>query len=149
MYDESLGRLHAWWMFLGFNAVFLSMFWSGVNGMNRRIGTYSASLGGMNRFTSIAAFVLGASFLVFVWNMLKSARRGEPAGANPWNARTLEWQVPSPPPLHNFPGVVEVVGHPYDYGRAGSTHARFTGNGHGNGHGELELTETARSGEGR
>jgi cytochrome c oxidase subunit 1 len=123
MYSEALGRLHFWWMFLAFNATFIPMFWLGLFGMNRRIFDYPPALAPVNRFVSLSAFALGGSFLVFVYNMVASWARGPRAAANPWQARTLEWQVPSPPPVHNFPAPPQVVGHPYDYGIAGSVHA--------------------------
>ena len=125
MYSERLGKLHAWWMFLGFNATFLPMFVVGVRGMNRRVADYLPAYAGLNRVISVAGFVLGASFLVFVWNVLRSWRRGERAPANPWRARTLEWQVPSPPPAENFPAPPVVVAHPYGYGGAEPEHVRF------------------------
>lgn len=123
MYNERLARLHFWWMFLGFNATFIPMFWAGMNGMNRRIADYPAVFGPVNLWISLAAFALGASFLVFLYNMAVSWVRGPLAGANPWRARTLEWQTSSPPPPHNFPGVPQVVGHPYGYGQPGTVHA--------------------------
>ncbi|HET8678496.1 MAG TPA: cbb3-type cytochrome c oxidase subunit I [bacterium] len=123
MYDERLGRLHFWWMFLTYNATFLPMFWLGLHGMGRRIGDYPAPLAGVNLFVSVAAFLMGASMLVFLYNVVMSWVRGPQAGANPWHARTLEWQVPSPPPLENFPGRPQVVGHPYGYGIPGAVHA--------------------------
>lgn len=116
MYNERLGKLHAWWMFVGFNLTFLPQFWLGLNGMNRRVAVYDADLAGFNRFSSIAAFVLGSSFLVFIFNAMRSARRGEPASANPWGATTLEWQTSSPPPVHNFDVAPTVSGDPYPYG---------------------------------
>ncbi len=124
MYNERLGKLHFWWMFLGFNATFLPMFWLGYNGMNRRIADYIPSLGGVNMWVSLSAFALGASFLVFVYNMVVSWAKGPAAGDNPWEARTLEWQTTSPPPEHNFHAIPQVVGHPYDYGVPGSVHAK-------------------------
>jgi cytochrome c oxidase subunit 1 len=69
---------------------------------------------------SIMAFCLGASFIVFVANMLYSIVWGPKAAADPWRARTLEWQVPSPPPLENFPAIPVVSGNPYDYGVRGA-----------------------------
>ncbi len=123
MYDERLGRLHFWWMFLTYNATFLPMFWLGLHGMNRRIGDYPAPLGGVNLFVSISAFLMGASFLVFLYNAVRSWIRGPRAEANPWGAPTLEWQVPSPPPVENFPSTPEVVGPPYPYGIPGAAHA--------------------------
>ncbi len=120
MYNERLGQLHFWLMFLGFNATFLPMFWVGIHGMNRRIATYPTSLQGMNVLISTMAFVLGSSFVAFVYNMLRSLLRGERAPANPWLARTLEWQTTSPPPVENFPVPPVVHGHPYDYGVPGA-----------------------------
>jgi len=125
MYDERLGRLHFWWAFLAFNATFLPMFWVGLHGMNRRIADYPAPLGGLNWWISLAAFALGASFLVFLYNFVVSWVRGPRAEANPWQASTLEWQVPSPPPVENFPAPPVVVGGPYGYGIPGARHAAF------------------------
>ncbi len=123
MYDETLGRLHFWWMFVTYNTTFIPMFWLGIFGMNRRIADYPPELGPVNLFVSISALLLGASFLVFVVNMVRSWARGPRAASNPWHARTLEWQVPSPPPEGNFPAPPQVAGHPYDYGVPGSVHA--------------------------
>ena len=72
---------------------------------------------------SVASFLLAASFLVFVYNMVRSWVRGPVAPANPWGARTLDWQTSSPPPLENFPVPPVVTGDPYGYGEAGSVHA--------------------------
>ncbi|MDJ0790609.1 MAG: cbb3-type cytochrome c oxidase subunit I [Acidimicrobiia bacterium] len=125
MYNEKLGTLFAIWVTVAFNLTFIPLFWAGMNGMNRRIGDYPDAYAGANRFASFAALILGASFLLFVWNMLYSAIRGPKAGPNPWNARTLEWLISSPPPTHNFVKEPVVVGAPYDYGVEGSVHAYF------------------------
>ena len=123
MYHEKLGQIHFWWMFLGFNITTLAMFWVGLQGMNLRVADYPAPLGGANMFISIVAFVLAGSFVIFVYNMVNSWVRGPRAAANPWRARTLEWQISSPPPVENFPQPPRVVGHPYHYGVPGSVHA--------------------------
>jgi cytochrome c oxidase subunit 1 len=120
MYNERLGQIHFWLMFIGFNATFLPMFWAGLHGMNRRIATYNPDLQGVNTFISIMGFILGSSFLFFVFNMVRAWLRGPKAVADPWRARTLEWQVPSPPPEENFPLPPVVMGHPYDYGVPGA-----------------------------
>ena len=125
MYNERLGTIFAIWVTVAFNLTFIPLFWAGMNGMNRRIGDYPAAYEGANRFASFAALLLGASFLLFVGNLLYSALRGPKAGPNPWNARTLEWLVSSPPPTHNFVKEPVVVGAPYDYGIEGSVHAYF------------------------
>ncbi|MDQ7819675.1 MAG: cbb3-type cytochrome c oxidase subunit I [Armatimonadota bacterium] len=138
MYDERLGRVHFGWMFLAYNATFLPMFWAGVHGMNRRIADYPASLAGVNLWISVMAGLLGASILVFLFNVVRSWLRGPRAAANPWGARTLEWQVPSPPPEGNFPHPPQVVGDPYGYGVPGAVHAVMAaagGSGEGRAHG--------------
>jgi cytochrome c oxidase subunit I len=125
MYNETLGKIHFWWMFVGFNVTFFVMHWPGIQGMNRRIADYPDSLEPVNLLISLTAFALGASFLVFIYNIINSWIRGPVAEDNPWGARTLEWQTTSPPPLHNFPRPPRVVGHPYDYGVPGSVHGVF------------------------
>ena len=74
-----------------------------------------------------ASFGLGASTIVFLYNMVVSWRRGPIAPANPWRALTLEWQVSSPPPIFNFDEVPQVVGSPYEYGTRGARHAVLKG----------------------
>ncbi len=126
-YNEKLAKLHFWWMFIGFNVTFLLMHLPGIQGMNRRVADYPDSLEPMNLAVSLAAFFLGASFVVFVFNMVWSWFRGPAAEANPWRARTLEWQTSSPPPVENFHEPPVVTGHPYDYGVPGSKHSAFGG----------------------
>jgi len=116
MYNEKLGQLHFWVMFLAFNATFIPMFWAGLNGLTRRIASYSPELQEINIVISVMGFILAASFVPFVYNMVHSLIRGEKAGADPWHARTLEWLATSPPPLENFPTPPLVTGNPYDYG---------------------------------
>ncbi len=129
MYNEKLAKLHFWWMFIGFNLTFFTMHLPGVKGMNRRIADYPSSLDDLNLIVSLAGFFLGASFLVFIYNMINSWVRGPVAEANPWRARTLEWQTTSPPPHENFPERPVIKGHPYDYGVPGSVHGVFPGAG--------------------
>lgn len=125
MYNETLGKIHFWWMFLAFNFVFFTMHFPGIQGMNRRIADYPGAYETINLVISLGAFVLGASFLVFIGNMIYSWVRGPKAEANPWRARTLEWQTSSPPPLENFDSPPVIEGHPYDYGVPNSVHATF------------------------
>jgi cytochrome c oxidase subunit 1/cytochrome c oxidase subunit I+III len=102
--DEGLGRIGFWISFVGFNVAFFPMHLSGLLGMPRRIYTYPAHLGWdlPNLITSIGSFIFAAGVLVTVWNLVLSRHRGVLAGANPWDAATLEWSVPSPPPAFNF-----------------------------------------------
>ncbi len=122
-YNETVGKITAVGSFLLFNALYIPMFWAGLHGMNRRIATYDPSLAPTNRFISLVAFGLGVMFLLFAWNLVWSALKGERAPANPWRATTLEWLVPSPPPEHNFPSPPMVVGEPYGYGTGNGQHA--------------------------
>src|SRR4051794_26839756 len=103
MYNERLGQLHFWLTFIGFNVTFFPQHYLGLQGMPRRVADYADRFGGLNEFVSIASFALGASTLVFVYNMVWSWRHGPAAGPNPWRAMTLEWQIESPPPIINFP----------------------------------------------
>jgi cytochrome c oxidase subunit 1 len=127
MYDERLGKLHFWATFVGFNATFFPMHIIGVQGMPRRVSDYSPQFGDWNFVISLFSFMLGASFIVFVYNMIVSWLRGPPAPANPWRGLTLEWQVSSPPPIFNFDEIPQVVGGPYEYGVPGARHAVFNG----------------------
>jgi cytochrome c oxidase subunit 1 len=126
MYDERLGKLHFWLTFVSFNMTFFPMHLIGVEGMPRRVADYAPKFASMNMFISLSSFALGASVLVFLYNMITSWRHGDPAPANPWRALTLEWQVSSPPPVFNFTEIPQVVGSPYEYGVPGAQHAILT-----------------------
>jgi cytochrome c oxidase subunit 1 len=125
MYDERLGKLHFWLTFIGFNLTFFPMHYIGLQGMPRRVADYADRFADINLFISIASFGLGASTLVFLYNMARSWAHGPIAPGNPWRALTLEWQVSSPPPTFNFDEIPQVVGNPYEYGTPGARHAIF------------------------
>ncbi len=127
MYDERLGQIHFWLTFIFFNATFFPMHWLGLQGMPRRVADYTTRFEGLNLFISISSFVLGASALLFLYNMITSWVRGPVAESNPWRSMTLEWAVSSPPPFFNFDELPQVVGTPYEYGVPGAKHAVFNG----------------------
>ena len=121
MMSERLGKLHFWPTFVSLNVVFVGQLLIGYAGMQRRLYDPSAyeflrPLLAWNRWISYAAYVLGASQLVFVVNFFWSLYRGRPAEANPWQVGTLEWTVPSPPPHHNFDRIPKVVRGPHELG---------------------------------
>jgi len=125
MYNERLGQLHFWLTFIAFNLTFFPMHYIGLQGMPRRVADYAHRFADFNLFISIASFGLGASTIIFLYNMMWSWAHGPVAGANPWRAMTLEWQVSSPPPVFNFDEIPQVVGGPYEYGVPGARHAIF------------------------
>ncbi|HUL54921.1 MAG TPA: cytochrome c oxidase subunit I, partial [Opitutaceae bacterium] len=102
--DESLGRWNFWTMFIGFNLGFFPMHISGLMGMPRRIYTYPAGLGWdvLNLITTVGAFIFALGVILCVVNVFLGLRSHRRAGPNPWDAPTLEWAVPSPPPAYNF-----------------------------------------------
>ncbi len=126
MFNDTLGKVHFWWLLIAYTVTFVPMFWAGIHGMNRRNPDYTPGLNDVNTFISIAAFVLAASFALFAVHLAVAWIRGPKAEANPWQARTLEWQTTSPPPEHNFLREPEVLGDPYGYGEPGSVHAVAT-----------------------
>jgi cytochrome c oxidase subunit 1 len=101
---EGLGKLHFWLMLIGFNLTFGPHHILGLQGMPRRIYTYPDGMGWnfWNLISTIGAFTIALSVLVFILNIARSRRRGEEATGDPWDARTIEWSIPSPPPEHNF-----------------------------------------------
>jgi cytochrome c oxidase subunit 1 len=127
MYNERLGKLHFWLTFVGFNLTFFPMHLIGTQGMPRRVSDYAPRFGDWNMIISLASFFLGASIIIFVYNMITSWVRGAKADSNPWRSMTLEWQVSSPPPYFNFDEIPQVVGNPYEYGVPGARHAVFNG----------------------
>jgi cytochrome c oxidase subunit 1 len=104
MLDERLGKVQFWLMMISFNVTFFPMHIIGTDGMPRRIYTYESGMGWdlWNLVATVGSFLMAASVLLFLWNLMVSLRRGAPAGNDPWDAATLEWSVSSPPPLHNF-----------------------------------------------
>jgi cytochrome c oxidase subunit 1 len=104
MLSETGGKLNFWLMLIGFNMTFGPMHILGLQGMPRRIQSYPASLGlsFWNMVSSIGAFVIAISVLVFLVNAIASFRKPKQMEADPWDARTLEWATSSPPPEYNF-----------------------------------------------
>jgi cytochrome c oxidase subunit I len=102
--NERQGTWHFWLTFISMNLTFFPMHYSGLLGMPRRIYTYDANQGWdtFNMISSIGAFLLMPATALFVWNFFRSKKGGEPALQNAWDAATLEWSIPSPPPEYNF-----------------------------------------------
>ncbi len=103
-YPENLGKLHFWLTFIGVNLTFFPMHFLGLAGMPRRIPDYPDAFAGWNMVASLGAFVSALGVLVFFYVLYRIFTSREPCPANPWGegATTLEWTLPSPPPLHTF-----------------------------------------------
>ena len=141
MYNEGLGKLHFWLMFIGSNMTFFPMHWLGLEGMPRRVYTYDSALGlgWLNLLITVGAFIMAASFVIMAFNLIKSAKYGEKAPADPWDGHTLEWSIPSPPPIYNFAKLPVVRSNrpfwdeKYPETAEHPVPANGNGNGHGNG----------------
>ncbi len=128
--SERLGRISFWMVFVGFNATFLPMHWTGLLGLPRRVFTYPAGMGleNLNLLSTVGAFVLAAGFLVVAWDVVRPKTKEPNAPRNPWNAGSVEWlqEIPGQPwgvrtiprvetryPLWEQPGIMA----DYDAGR--------------------------------
>jgi cytochrome c oxidase subunit 1 len=115
MYDSTWANTGWLIFFIGFNFLYGPMYYLGIIGMPRRYYDYLPEFHGANIISSIGSWVMISGFIIVVINLFISAKRGAPAPANPWNGKTLEWAVPSPPPVENFEKIPEVTKGPYDY----------------------------------
>jgi len=126
MMDERMGKIHFWLTLVGVYAVFMPMHWLGIAGGLRRYAQltefqFLQPLQPLHLFISIAAFVTIAAQVIFIFNFFWSMKKGKVAEVNPWEATSLEWTVPSPPPHDNFGALEPVVYHgPYEYSVPGA-----------------------------
>jgi cytochrome c oxidase subunit 1 len=106
--DEKLGKIHFWTILVGFNLTFGPMHILGLQGMSRRVYRYDDGYGfdAWNLVSTIGAFTIAVALLVFMYNGIVSRKRAKAnpidVGPDPWDARSLEWMIPSPTPEHNF-----------------------------------------------
>jgi cytochrome c oxidase subunit 1 len=104
MYNEFLGKLHFWVMFIGVNLIFFPQHFLGLAGMPRRYIDYPDAYALWNRVSSVGYYITFVAMLIFFYATWEASRRKRPAGDNPWGegATTLEWTLSSPPPFHQF-----------------------------------------------
>jgi cytochrome c oxidase subunit 1 len=102
--NETLGKWNFWIMFIGFNTFAFPFHFLGLMGMPRRNYTYPSSMGWdlWNYVSTIGVFILTVGILIFIYNTIVTFRNPRTAGNDPWDARTIEWSIPSPPPDWNF-----------------------------------------------
>lgn len=110
MLNERLGILNFIIMMIGFNLQFAPMHWLGLDGMPRRIYTYAENMGWelSNLAATVGGFLIAFSVLIFIINVFISRRNKKLASGDPWDARTLEWSISSPPPHYNFVNIPQV-----------------------------------------
>jgi cytochrome c oxidase subunit I len=118
--NQGLGKVHFWFSVIFITLVFSGQLISGYAGQQRRLFdpyqyAFLQQLLPLNRMTSICAFILGGSQLIFVYNFIASMFTGAKASDNPWEVGTLEWSIPSPPPYHNFDVIPNVQHGPHEY----------------------------------
>ena len=117
MLNQTLGRIHFWWMFIAFNSTFFPLLIAGLLDMPRRVSAYNPGLQFLNQWVTFSAYLLFSSMILFAANIIYSwFIQPVPAVANPWRARSLEWQIPTPVPARNFERVPLILAGPYDYG---------------------------------
>jgi cytochrome c oxidase subunit 1 len=114
MLNEKLGKTNFWLMLIGFNLTFAPMHVLGLQGMSRRTYTYDAGYGFdvWNKVSTVGAFILASSVALFLFNIFYSKAKAKslpPPGPDPWDARTIEWMLPSPTPAWNFDPVPTVA----------------------------------------
>jgi len=141
MYNETMARIACGIIFIGFNVTFLPQFVLGIQGMPRRYFNYIEQFRSFHQVSTIGSFILGIGFVMIFYYLVKSLFSGKKATANPWGSRALEWQVSSPPPLHNFHHTPVIINGPYDYHKPMDEFQlglAESGNGHGHA-GDVEL----------
>ena len=114
MYDERLGKVHFWMMFIGVNVTFFPQHFLGLAGMPRRYIDYPDAYAMWNRISSYGAYLSGVSVILFLYIIFDAFAKKRLAGDNPWGvgATTLEWTLPSPPPFHQFETLPRIASGP-------------------------------------
>jgi cytochrome c oxidase subunit 1 len=130
-----LGRVHFWGSLVAINGLFFPMFIQGMAGVHRRWYDGGATYEGIiapvlkwNNFMTVSAILLALFQLPFIYNFFSSIFLGQKANDNPWEATTLEWETPTPPPHGNFVKEINVVRGPYEYSVPGESKDFLTQN---------------------
>ena len=127
MLNEPIGKVHFWLTFVGVYGIFMPMHFLGLAGHPRRYAdttgvNFLGPLHSVHYFITMVAMITITAQLIFLFNFFYSMKAGQKASENPWNATTLEWSIPSPPPFDNFAGHVPVVYRgPYEFSVPGAT----------------------------
>ena len=119
MYDEFKAKIGWLVLFIGFNVLYFSMFILGYHGMPRRYFDYPPQYVTGHLVSTVGSWIVAAGLIIIFSNLVRSAVKGKKAPANPWNGKTLEWLIPSPPPAENFTKLPVIRGDRYDVKRKG------------------------------
>jgi cytochrome c oxidase subunit 1 len=122
-FPKMFGRMYDWkkatwaWLilFIGFNVLYFPMLILGWEGMPRRYYDYPPQFHTLHLISTIGSWILIAGLIWIFFNLLQALRKGQKAGDNPWDGATLEWQIPSPPPMNNFEKIPTVKKGPYEF----------------------------------
>lgn len=115
MYNEGIANIAWAIVFIGFNLLYFPLFVIGLQGMPRRYFDYLPEFQTGHVLSTIGAFVLISGLVLMIVNIMRANKHGTVAEANPWGGTTLEWKIPSPPPLENFDEIPTIDSHPYKY----------------------------------
>ncbi len=115
MYNEFKANVAWLIVFIGFNVLYFPQFIIGIQGMPRRYFDYLPQFHTGHLISSIGAAILLTGIVMMIVNLMKSRKNGKPAGINPWGGVTLEWTVPTPPPIENFDEIPTITKHPYTF----------------------------------
>jgi cytochrome c oxidase subunit I len=123
MYPEKIAKFAWGLVFIGFNVTFLPQFVLGYLGMPRRYYNYAPRFQPLHQLSTVGSWIVSAGLFLTFGYLFWAIKYGKKAGANPWNAKSLEWTIASPPPTENFISD-PVITEPYPYGTPahGSTH---------------------------
>ncbi|MBF0565235.1 MAG: cbb3-type cytochrome c oxidase subunit I [Nitrospirae bacterium] len=117
MYNEKLAKFAFWLTLIGAMVAFFPQFIIGYDGIPRRYWKLPVEYTPHMRIAAIFSYIAIIGFFLTLYNFLHSAMKGKPASSNPWNSKSLEWQIPSPPPFYNFEKIPVITEGPYEYGK--------------------------------
>ena len=115
MYNFKLANIGWAILFVGFNLLYFPLFIIGLQGMPRRYYDYLPKFHTGHFISTMGAFVLSIGLIIMLYNLIRSARKGAIAPANPWGSKSIEWTIASPPPLENFDEIPVITEEPYQY----------------------------------
>lgn len=115
MYNERVAIISTIFIFIGFNLMYFTMFIMGYQGMPRRFWSYLPEFQTEHIISTVGAIILVTGLFTMIINLIRGLKNGKKAEANPWGGVTLEWQIPSPPPVENFEQIPVINHGPYDF----------------------------------